>query len=374
MDLDAAVWRLIEGYCLWVGAGVTRQAAAGYASVPLWAQLTEEMESLADISPNPSDDYPSRLDRCKTSLGDVGFRAFLRQRYCTEMAVALLSQAADYVEHPQFVPPHVRAIAALGQLANPIVSFNVESLSSVLLGRPGGPIRVLLQRPRGRPAYTWREEGGKFQRIVYHPHGLATLATAMTASEYAANHQTLAFRLAIHAGFGNDLVIAGMSLDDEYLRTQLSEFRSSLAAIYWFDSQFSNSARAWANQNRITIVEVDWNDFWRYWGDLRVEMTQTDLDVAWHLAISQAAEEAAGGPFRSLLRSAGNGPRDGEAASDFRRLATDLAAAGGEAGEVGETITIRGKKPHEIELALRKRLLQTGTDPPTIQHHYDPGT
>jgi hypothetical protein len=231
----------------------------------------------------------------------------------------------------------------------------------------------LVQLPRGRPAYTWREEGGKFQRIVYHPHGIATLATVMTASEYAENQDTLAFRLAIHAAFGNDLLIVGMSLDDEYLRSQIKEFRSSLGAVYWFDSQFSESAGAWADCNRITRIKVDWSDFWSYWGELRVEMTQTDLERAWYLAVSQAAEEAAGGSFGALLRSAGQHSRDAEAGSELLKLAEKLATVGGQAGETGEVITVRGRKPQEIELAVRERLIQAGVGLPAVQHHYDRG-
>jgi hypothetical protein len=68
-------------------------------------------------------------------------------------------------------------------LANPIVNFNIEPLSSLLLARPAGPVRIMFQQPKGKPAYTWREPGGRFQRLVYHPHGLATLDTVMTATQ-----------------------------------------------------------------------------------------------------------------------------------------------------------------------------------------------
>jgi len=40
MDLVDAVWALESGYCLWVGAGLTRQIAGGKTKVPLLEQLT----------------------------------------------------------------------------------------------------------------------------------------------------------------------------------------------------------------------------------------------------------------------------------------------------------------------------------------------
>ena len=60
--LSDAVWLLEEGFCLWVGAGVTRNVAAGYADVPLWDEVTAEMEAAAGIATRPSD-FPARLDR-----------------------------------------------------------------------------------------------------------------------------------------------------------------------------------------------------------------------------------------------------------------------------------------------------------------------
>jgi len=76
-------------------------------------------------------------------------------------------QALDFAKAEDFVPVHIRSVAALGQLANPIVSFNIEPLSSIILARPGGPVRILFQSGADRPRYTWRESGGRFQRIVF---------------------------------------------------------------------------------------------------------------------------------------------------------------------------------------------------------------
>src|SRR6185436_7221230 len=131
-----ALWELEGGYCLWVGAGVTRQVVAGHADVPLWAQLTEEMEATAGVDAPVDEDFPTRLDRCAARLGHKRFQSRLRERYYTQVAESLLSQALELVEAEDFVPEPIRSLAALGQCANPIVSFNIEPISSLLLGRP----------------------------------------------------------------------------------------------------------------------------------------------------------------------------------------------------------------------------------------------
>ena len=264
-----ALWALEGGYCLWVGAGLTHQVAAGQAAVPLWDQITTELEAEAGIRGDGQADYPRRLDRCMASLGEARFRSYLREQYYTQLCEALLVQALASIDAEDFVPDGVRAVAALGQLANPIVSFNIEPLSSLLLARPAGPIRIVFQQPVGKPAYTWREPGGRFQRLVYHPHGLATVEPVMTATQYEANGQTLAFRLAVHAAFGNTLAIVGMSLDDDYLREQIESFRASIGLIYWFNSQFTDDKSSWAEKHRITTVRSAWRDFWQHWADCR---------------------------------------------------------------------------------------------------------
>jgi len=83
----------------------------------------------------------------------------------------------------------------------------------------------------------------------------------MTASQYKVNRETLAFRLAIHAAFGNTLVIVGMSLNDDYLRQQIEASRASLEEIYWFDSQFPGRLATWAQQHEIKMAKIDWSTF-----------------------------------------------------------------------------------------------------------------
>jgi len=371
-NVGEALWRLESGYCLWVGAGLTRQIAAGHAEVPLWDQVTLELESAAGIESSDDKDYPRRLDQCFARLGENTFRAILRERYYTRLCEALLLQANLVVGAEDYIPPSVRAVAALGQLANPIVSFNIEPLSSLLLGRPAGPLRIVFQQPHGQPTYTWREPGGRFQRLLYHPHGLVTANTVMTAVQYEANSQTLAFQLAIHASFGNMLAIVGMSLDDEYLRQQIQRFRPSIGAIYWFNSAFSSELSSWAESHNITCVRSAWDEFWQHWGQLSIEFDRRQLAMAWYLAVSEAVEELEGGALGSLERSLA-APRAAQSPEGLRGLAKYLSAAGVQAGEIGQSRLIDGKMPRQIELALRDRLISDSIPLPSISKTYDPG-
>jgi hypothetical protein len=343
--------------------------AAGQAAVPLWDQLTLELESAAGIKGEDNSDFPNRLDHCVTALGESVFRSFLRERYYTKLCCALLSQAVASIDAEDFMPDSARAIAALGQLANPIVSFNIEPLSSLLLARPAGPVRILFQQPQGKPAYTWREPGGRFQRLAYHPHGLATVDTVMTATQYDVNSQTLAFGLAIHASFGNTLVIVGMSLEDQYLRRQIEQFRADLGSIFWFNSHFPDALLSWAEEHDITMVCSEWSDFWEQWRRLPIDLDTRDLAAAWYLAVSEAVEEAEGGSLGSLERSLME-KQPTRVSEEFRRLAARLSQTGTVAGEPGTKRTIGGKEPRAIELALRQRMFDAGHPLPRISKTY----
>jgi hypothetical protein len=368
MELSEAVWALEGGYCLWVGAGITRQIAAGYAEVPLWDQVTHKVELAAKVEPIEGEDLPTRLDRCLGVLGHDVFRGLLREWYYTQLSEALLSQALDFAKAEDFVPVRIRSVAALGQLANPIVSFNIEPLSSIILARPAGPVRILFQSGADRPRYTWREPGGRFQRIVFHPHGLASADSIMTASQYKANRETLAFRLAIHAAFGNTLVIVGMSLNDGYLRQQIEASRASLEDIYWFDSHFPEKLATWAQQHEIKMVKVDWPSFWDHWHKLPVDIESSDLGAAWYLAISEASDEASGGSLADLQRAISSRPD--AYSSSFRRLAESMAVASQRVGEPGRPRLVKGQAPWTVELAVRNRLHDANIPIPSIHKTY----
>lgn len=372
IQLADAFWALEGGYCLWIGAGLTRQIAAGRADVPLWDQLTKQMEKAAGIEPGDSQDFPNRLDACWLAMGEGPFRVFLRKSYYTELCVALLSQAAEYVEKDDCIPDHVPAVAGLGQLANPIISFNVEFMSSLLVARPAGPVRILSQRPRRKPTYRWQEPADRFQRIVYHPHGLAIGDSVMTSSQYQAMRQDLTFRLAIHSAFGNTLVIVGMSLNDDHLRRQIEKYRSSLDEIYWFDSQFQPLLATWADGLGITTVEVDWADFWNMWQRPEVAIARDDLWTAWYLAVSEAAYEASGGALGSYQRLVDQFPEDA-VPEGLRRIAMETAAAARDLGEPEQPVLVGGQTPQAIELAVRQRLMEKDIPLPRIARTYGPG-
>ena len=374
VSLTEAIWALETGYCLWVGAGLTRQVAANSHSVPLWGEITAELESKAGLPPgSDSEDFPHRLDKCFAALGEPVFRGLLRERYYTQLSVDLLSQASKSTDSKDPFPENLRAVAALGQLANPIVSFNIEPLSTILLARPASPVRLLFQSKAGNPLCTWREPGGKFQRLAYHPHGLATADTVMTASQYEANSQTLAFGLAVHASFGNSLAIVGMSLDDEYLRDHLQRYRASIGPIYWFNSHFPPELSAWAEAHGVTTVQVDWGEFWAQWRET-VKLESCDLAAAWYLAISEATEEAEGGSLGSLQRSLRDRQQPAAANANLARVAQSLAKAGTALSEPGAKRLIDGKEPRTIELALRARLIEEQIALPMISKTIDPGS
>jgi hypothetical protein len=368
MPLSDAAWALESGYCLWVGAGVTRQIAGDQAVVPLWSQLTSDLESAAGLPSGGAQDFPQRLDKCMTALGDKAFRRFLRERYYTLLSADVLTQASAAMDRGELVPDKVRAVAALGQIANPIVSFNIEPLSSILLARSAGPARIAFQQPSGRPTYTWREPGGRFQRLVYHPHGLATIDTVMTTSQYDANSQTLAFGVAIHAAFANTLAIVGMSLDDEYLRRQITSFRANVGSIYWFNSQFPDALAAWANDNDVTIVRSEWRDFWKVWRDMPVDLNDQDLAAAWYLTVSEAVEEAEGGSLGNLQRSL-KGTKAAEN-ENFVKVAEYSARIGADLGEPATPTFVDGAPARAIELRLRQRMLDAGLSLPIISKSY----
>jgi hypothetical protein len=330
---------------------------------PLWNELTAELEARAGIVRTSGQDYPSRLDSCLEAIGAGPFQKILRQRYYTELCEGIVSCASEHLDGEALVPDHVRAVAALGQLANPVVSFNIEPISTLLLARPAGPTRILFQQPDLLPSYTWREPGGVFQRLAYHPHGLATAGAVMTTRQYEANRQTLAFGVAIHAAFRNNLVVVGMSLQDRYLRDHIATYRENLENVYWFNSEFSDDLVKWADRTSITRVPVKWTEFWNHWRSLPCEVSEPDLAKAWYLAVCEAVEEVEGGGLGALERSLGG--RDAVSPS-LRALVDRFGEAARATGEPGTSRCTFAMAPRDVELALRKRLLDAGISLPHL--------
>lgn len=352
MNLGRAKAKLDDGYCLWIGAGVTKQLWHGALQ---WDELTNNIEVCAGLAEGRSSQFPERLQRCADKLGPDVFRRHLRKIYYTDLCEAMLRRAAQSMNGEDVIPPEVCKIAALGQLANPIVSFNIEPFSSTLLARPAGPARIIPFIKPQTPRVEFTEFGKSFQRIVYHPHGLSTADCIMTSDDYKTLDGTLAFQLAAHAAFGNNLAIVGMSLQDEYLRKQIYEFRNQIHSIFWFNSQFGG-LETWAMCNSVEMVEAEWGDFWEHWG--KMQIPEQGLMIAWYRVVLEAADELSGGTAYQIAQSISDDP--------WLREATLAESA--RIGEPGQLRLVDGQYPQEILRKFRGLLQSKAIRIPSSMH------
>jgi hypothetical protein len=375
IELDEAWFALESGFCLWVGAGLTKQILGlRRDNAPEWGDLTEDLERMFGLAEHNELGFPERLQLCWEANKD-GDRNYLRQRLYIQICKDLLELSFEFNKNPtNFIPAQIREVAGLGQLANPLVSFNVEPLSSLLLGRPAGPVRILpYVHPAGQPVLHKREPDSRFQRLVYHPHGLVTGDYVMTKDQYKKLSSSLAFQLAIHAAFRNKLAIVGMSLDDQYLRDQIRDYRGEMDEILWFNSKerFNEANLEWARANRVTTVVMGWKEFWAKWADPLIDVRQEDLCAAWYRVIEEAALELEGGALGDLSRATAHF-KPTPATDRLQKLAERLRAKGEDGGESGISQTIAGVKPSEILLKLRGRIQAAGYPIPststTISH------
>jgi len=371
IPISQAVTSLESGFCLWIGAGVTKQILADKKLAPLWSDLTRELEEYAGLIPGSEKDgrYPERLglvfehlqyDEPENFGEPTLFRKYIRTRLLTEVCVDLLRTAHATPLQGDLIPARIRQVACFGQLANPIVSFNVEDLSSVLLARPGGPVRILPYSKGKAGEVGWHEPSGTFQRIVYHPHGLITSHPVMTKSDYTEKDSTLAFALAIHLAFRNNLVIVGMSLDDEYLRAQIREGRDQIDDIFWFNSAFREDQLDWAEKARVQVVEIPWDDFWAYGTRLRVEINEWQLHVAWWLALTLALDEAQGGhidKWAQLMKQT-----DPDRVRRFSQLSSEY-------GERGQGNGLDFDAPGAVQEIARETEARFKMGLPLLHHH-----
>jgi hypothetical protein len=168
---------LETGICLWIGAGVTTHVARSIGgTVPDWNGITTELETMAGLSVSSEmrSSNPERLHSCMQRLGPQVFRQAVSRQIYGELCAALARFAHRNRGHLAKPPDSASQLAALGWLANPIVNFNVETLTSYLVARPGGPCRILPYRIRDasrKDAFEEQEESSDFWRTVYHPHG-----------------------------------------------------------------------------------------------------------------------------------------------------------------------------------------------------------
>jgi len=341
MNPGRAKAKLDDGYCLWVGAGVTKQLWQGALQ---WDELTKSIEARAGLTEGRSAQFPERLQLCADKLGPDVFRTYLRKIYFTDLCEAMLRRAVQSLNDGDGIPPEIRKVAALGQLANPIVSFNIEPFSSTLLARPAGPARIVPFIKPETPRIDFTEFTKTFQRIVYHPHGLSTVDCIMTREEYKTLNGTLALQLAAHAAFGNNLAIVGMSLQDEYLRKQISEFRKQINSIVWFNSQFHN-LETWAMCNEVEMVQSEWSEFWEHLNITPIP--QDGLMIAWYRVVLEAADELSGGTAYQIAQSCSDAWLREVTLADSVRI-----------GEPGKLRLVDGQNPSDI-LGKLKELLQS---------------
>ena len=299
--------------------------------------------------------YPERLGRCSDKLGSDLFRRHLRKIYYTDLCEALLKRVAQSLEDGDGIPPESRKVAALGQLANPIVSFNIEPLSSTLLARSAGPARIIPFIKPQTQRIEFREFVKTFQRIVYHPHGLSTVDSIMTEKDYENLDGTLAFELAVHTAFGNHLAIVGMSLQDEYLRKQIHQFRSQIDSITWFNSQFGD-LEIWARCNQVEMVWVEWSKFWEAWST--ADVPEKDLMIACCRVVDAAAKELSGGSAYQMAQPVSDDFLRNKMLEDSARI-----------GEPGELRLVDGQAPSDICRRFRELLRAKDIRIPMALHY-----
>lgn len=313
MDFKAALKLMKKNsYCLWVGAGVSKYIGiAGNVNIPDWSEITTLIEAKAGLTSPAVSDFAERLEIAGRSLTTDEFDAFIREGLHYKICLAIVLSAANQLKDPDVVPLFARRLAKLALKANPIVSFNLEIYSSILLGTPCGPIaiRYLSGDPTARfvsrsyePQFGARLYGTRFQRIVYHPHGAIEQDAAgmyvMKRSQYDTHEGSLAFQLAIHNTFASNLVIVGMSLNDKYLRDQIQKHRRYIGEIIWFTRDGSTDAdiNTWAADTGIErVLFPTWGHFW---DEIEGGITApTDYDYessvinTWLYAVTNASNE-----------------------------------------------------------------------------------
>jgi hypothetical protein len=323
---------LETGICLWMGAGVSTHLSRSIGgSVPDWGELTRALEVEADFPESKRQgSLPERLQACTSKLGGARVRRKIARDIYGQLCLQIAKFAYEHRGTLGELPEAVTQLAALGWRANPIVNFNIETFTSILAARPGGPCRILPYRIRKDAAsgmYEDQEIGSDFPRVVYHPHGAVNYSghAVMTSDEYATHNGSLAYLLSVAAAFENNLWICGMSLDDEYLRKELATYRRQINRIRWFNTPHDLAKHeTWARQNDITAVPVDWRVFWQLVGmSLGPQIRLSGAMSAWYCLIETAISELLDGT-------------PGEQLADLATRFPALGIATGKASSQGE--------------------------------------
>ena len=258
------------GYCLWVGAGLGKHLGAhAGVPVPLWGELVSAMEEDAGLRWEGGGEelsLPQRLNGVVWKLKRQEFQRGLRMRCAVPTADAVYTLLQQWVDDKE-VPSVIDDVTLVGALANSVVNFNVETISSRLLAA-SGPFHLRVFHPPlpGSSGITRNSsrslERSKVEvsRDVLHPHGAIDISgrCVFTEQEYSSMDGTLALELAVHRGFRDHVLIMGMSLGDEYLRRQLARFRGQLRRVVWCVSGSEDPRLLdWACAHRVTCVRFD---------------------------------------------------------------------------------------------------------------------
>ncbi|MBV9963721.1 MAG: SIR2 family protein [Parafilimonas sp.] len=285
-----------SGYCLWVGAGIdTYLATNTNIKIPNWRELAKQFEERSNtILPNLRLTIQERLEFAASNIKYYDFKRLIRESILKKVAEAIIS----HIRNDQGEPPDcIKRMAKLGSVANPIINFNVEKISSQVLANGSGPYSIKtygknLIKNRGSITHQGGENSGKFRRHIYHPHGSIDSygLSVFTESDYKSQSQSLAYQLAVQSAFDDNLFIVGMSLNDEYLKEQIANFRSEIKNIYWVrtaNDETNDDLEKWIWKNKIQILEVkNWEEFWELINENFPE--QDDLMDGW-LGIASSA-------------------------------------------------------------------------------------
>lgn len=270
-----------QGCCLWVGAGIDKYLTRGEA--PTWSQFIGQLETTVS---NPASNTASLPKRAKWFEKFEG-RAELIERVKQHIvapardAIRQICEDAGMPAGITKVPSEFENLARLGRIANPIVNFNYTTWASALLRKPSGSMKLrAVEDDR-----TDSEDAVLHVPVldVIHPHGIAGEfgdGCVITDGDYE-RKERLAFRVATAAAYHKPLAIVGMSLDDEYLREQLRDFRSEIGRVFWFceGSSDASSKIEWMRSCNIEVINLEtWEQFWEAVGSTLESPPAADLD------------------------------------------------------------------------------------------------
>lgn len=293
-----------DGFCLWVGAGVAKYLATGTKiKIPAWKNLVEELEKITDIIPPQfSTTLPERLNLVSSRLNKYTFQQKLRQLLLVKIAKAVIEQREINCDR---IPIPIYRVAKLGLLANPIVNFNIEALTSVVLATGGGHYSIktygkkvfeennTISRGTGFSMRDNQYEDQRFKRHIYHPHGNIDGygVSVITDNNYDRHTSSLSYQLAVHNAFDNTLAIVGMSLEDKYLREQIGSFREEINNIFWFQASTvtNEEIKKWCWKYDINLIIFDkWVDFWDEVDSTLPNPLETDILLTWLYLITES--------------------------------------------------------------------------------------